>query len=644
MPLISGTSFAGYTILSQLSSGAMGEVYLAQHARLPRHDALKILNEQLTTQSDYRSRFIREADLASSLSHPHIVEVYDRGEFEDHLWIAMRYVDGFDTRRLLRESHPFGMPPGDVLTVITAIADALDYAHDKGLLHRDIKPANILLNRPHGGKQRVMLTDFGTARNSDEISGLTQTNTTVGTVAYSAPEQLMGHPMDGRADQYALAATAYHLLTGTTLFPNEDAASVINSHLTRQPPRISTIRPELAAVDEVLNKALSKNPADRFRRCLDFANAVGERISGQPGFHLGNADLTLPASVIAPPPWLPQGPPPGQARPPTGRRRSGKLVAALTVGAVLVIAGVVAAIALPDTERTNTAQNTEAARQDARLAAQHYLEALARGQASAALALSDSPPANSQFLTDAVLQQAIAVAPITDITATNPTAGGSTNPDAQRVIIAARFGATPSQTSVWVRRKPGGWRLDNTTATVPLGPTAAQSALPKAVAIWGVPTNGTNPAVVFPGVLMFSSSNRFVDISSAPVPVLLDSLSTDAPPPPVRLTAALNDAGRQGLEAAMDARIRRCYTTNPRPPGCPATIVDSPVFNSPLSPKPGRFTEMSYTLDPLTMRVHMTGTAFWMFRNPDDYRLLINSFWDVSQNPPVFVHGAPSAS
>jgi serine/threonine-protein kinase len=153
--------------------------------------------------------------LASTLSHPHIVGVHDRGEFSGQLWISMDYVEGGDAARLLRERYPAGMPQDLVLKIVTEVAGALDYAHTKGMLHRDVKPANIMLSDADGdGHQRVLLADFGIARHIDDISGLTDTNMTVGTTAYSAPEQLMGDDLDGRADQYALAATAYHLLTG----------------------------------------------------------------------------------------------------------------------------------------------------------------------------------------------------------------------------------------------------------------------------------------------------------------------------------------------------------------------------------------------------------------------------------------------
>lgn len=634
MPLMSGTSFAGYTIVSRLGAGAMGEVYLAQHPRLPRRDALKILNDQVTDQSDYRDRFVREADLASSLWHPHIVGVYDRGEFDGHLWIAMRYVDGVDTRRLLSTAYPSGLPVADVLAVVTGIGSALDYAHQKGLLHRDVKPANILLTRPQGGKQRILLTDFGIARSRDEISGLTQTNMMVGTAAYSAPEQLMGQDLDGRADQYALAASAYHLLTGTTLFPFENPVAIINSHLNIPPPRIGMIRPELAALDEVLALALAKNPGDRFTRCMDFANALGERISAQTGFHLSNMDLTMPAPVA-----MPGGRQVAARDSRRGIRRPGRLVAALTTCAVLVAAGVVAALALPNVNSANTEQRTDAARQDARAAAQRYVEALAHGQASAALAAGGAQPASTQFLTDTVLQHELAAGPMSDFSAADGAAGSPAGPDAQRVILAAQFGDAPSQASVWVRNKSSEWRLDNATVAVPLGPPDVQNESLKAVAVWGVPTNSVNPIIVFPGILQFSSSNRLVDVTSPPVPVLLDKLAADAPAPMVRLAVVLNDAGRQSINAATDARLRRCFAEPGADPSCPHQLDGSLLPAMPTTPTPVRFENLNYSFDPLTMQVRMTGKGFWMSKRPDDVQNIIDSLWDVSKDPPVWVRG-----
>jgi serine/threonine protein kinase, bacterial len=277
MPLGRGQVFAGYTIVRLLGSGGMGEVYLAEHPRLPRHDALKVLPADVSADPEFRSRFNREADLAATLFHPHIVGVHDRGEFEGQLWIAMDYVEGTDTGQLMKAQYPDGLSEHDVCAIVTAVAGALDYANQKGLLHRDVKPANILLTEPEDGERRVLLADFGIARQLADVSGLTATNMTVGTVSYAAPEQLMGADIDGRADQYALAATAFHLLTGATPYQHSNPVAVISQHLKAAPPKLSDRRPELAYLDPVLSKALAKEPSDRFDRCRDFATKLAQR-------------------------------------------------------------------------------------------------------------------------------------------------------------------------------------------------------------------------------------------------------------------------------------------------------------------------------------------------------------------------------
>ena len=283
MPLSDGATFAGFTIVRLLGSGGMGEVYLAQHPRLPRKDALKILPAEWSADEEYRSRFDREAALASTLWHPHVVGVHDRGECDGQLWISMDFVDGLDAGRLLAERCASGLPANEAIRIVTAVASGLDYAHKQGLLHRDVKPANIMVTQyQDAGEQRILLTDFGIARHLDDVSGLTATNTTVGTVAYCAPEQLLGEDIDGRADQYALAATAYHLLTGRQLFPHSNPAVVISRHLSTPAPALADIRPELTALNSVLSKALSKNPGDRFATCTEFARALTESAAAPP--------------------------------------------------------------------------------------------------------------------------------------------------------------------------------------------------------------------------------------------------------------------------------------------------------------------------------------------------------------------------
>jgi serine/threonine-protein kinase len=274
MPLNNGEVFAGYVIQRLLGTGGMGEVYLAQHPRLPRHDALKILSSASTTDEEFRARFIREAELAATLWHPHIVGVLDRGEFNGRLWISMDYVDGTDAGRLVRERYPDGMPEQDVSEIVTAVADALDFGHDRRLLHRDVKPENILVTASDGQRRRVLLTDFGIARRIDDVSNLTDANVAMGTISYVAPEQLLGKPLDGRADQYALAATTFHLLTGAPPFQDSNRAVVVSHHLNTPPPRISERRPDLAHLDAVLARALAKDPNERYSNCADFARAL----------------------------------------------------------------------------------------------------------------------------------------------------------------------------------------------------------------------------------------------------------------------------------------------------------------------------------------------------------------------------------
>jgi serine/threonine-protein kinase len=299
MPLADGQVIAGYTILRSLGAGGMGEVYLAQHPRLPRRDALKVLSESVCAESEYCERFKREADIAATLWHPHIVEVHDRGEVDGQLWISMDYVEGTDTARLLAERYLDGLPPDKVVRIVTAVADALDYAHQRGLLHRDVKPANILMANPGTDGERVMLADFGIARRVGEASSLTGTNMTVGTVAYAAPEQLKGEDVDGRADQYALAATAFQLLTGTPPYQHSNPAVVISKHLTADPPDIGTRRPELSRLGPVLGKALAKSPNDRYDRCIDFARALGRQIGAEEQA-LGSDETMLASAATGP--------------------------------------------------------------------------------------------------------------------------------------------------------------------------------------------------------------------------------------------------------------------------------------------------------------------------------------------------------
>lgn len=330
--LTAGEDFAGFRIIRPLGAGGMGEVYLVDHPRLPRQEALKVLSPELSADPDYRQRFASEADLAAKLWHPHIVEVRDRGEADGQLWISMAYVDGQDAARLLAQKYPAGMPAEQVIPIVAAVASALDYAHGNGTLHRDVKPANIFLSSPDaGGESRVLLGDFGIARDLADPAGMTATGMTLGTLAYSAPEQLNGDPLDGRADQYALAATAHHLLTGAPLFPVTNPVAAISRHLTAPPPKVSSIHPALASLDGVLAKALSKNPDDRYPSCVDFAQALAAAATGSPSA----ISPTAPTQQAPVPP--PSTPPSVAAQPVGGQQPRWMLPAALGVIAAVIV-------------------------------------------------------------------------------------------------------------------------------------------------------------------------------------------------------------------------------------------------------------------------------------------------------------------
>lgn len=343
MALEVGQGFAGYTILRVLGAGGMGQVYLATHPRLPRDEALKVLPRDLTANPEYRGRFVREAELAAGLSHPHIVGIHDRGEQDGQFWISMDHVAGTDVGQLLRSQFPGGMPVDQVVPIIAAVASALDYAHHRGLLHRDVKPANILLSNIDGQAPRAFLADFGIARRIDDSTGLTATNMTVGTAAYAAPEQLKAQAIDGRADQYALACTAFHMLTGAPPYNHSNPAVVITRHVTSPPPPIGACRPELAGLDSVFAKAMAKEPSHRFASCEEFAEHLAHPRDAATYHYETNYEtqplLGVTTQVL-----------PRQA-PPKKKRRSRLLIGALAVIAVLVAGGVFAGMKLTEPKK-----------------------------------------------------------------------------------------------------------------------------------------------------------------------------------------------------------------------------------------------------------------------------------------------------
>ncbi|MBL1077839.1 serine/threonine protein kinase [Nocardia sp. 2] len=258
----------------------MGAVYLAQHPRLPRQVAVKILLAGFGEDTEFRARFIREAELAGALSHPNLVAVHDRGLDGEVLWLAMQYVEGFDAAQLIAQG-PGVLTPARAVYIVGEAARGLDAVHRAGLLHRDVKPGNILISPRPDGADRVLVTDFGIARPMADSHALTAAGSVLATLGYAAPEQIRAEPVDQRADVYALGCTLYQMLTGAQPFVRESPIAVMRAHLEDPPPAPSRREAGVPRqLDAVIARALAKHPADRYPSCGALAEAAYAALHG----------------------------------------------------------------------------------------------------------------------------------------------------------------------------------------------------------------------------------------------------------------------------------------------------------------------------------------------------------------------------
>lgn len=303
-----GETFAAYRIESELGRGGMGVVYLAEHIHLERKVALKLLVPELTDDASFRERFIRESKAAAGLDHPNIIQIYDAGEIEGLLYLSMRFAPGRDLKDVLESDG--ALPPKRALDLVEQGGRALDAAHVQGLVHRDVKPQNMQITK-RGSTEHVYLLDFGLTKLLQAKSGLTRAGTFMGTVDYVSPEQIEGRVVDHRTDIYSLGCVLYECLSGSVPYDRDSEMSVVHAHIAENPPRPSLLKPELVPFDEVIAKAMAKNPHERYGSCWELmraARAAQERVE----------ELAAPAggTVIGPMPTpAPQSWAPPQQQP-----------------------------------------------------------------------------------------------------------------------------------------------------------------------------------------------------------------------------------------------------------------------------------------------------------------------------------------
>ena len=301
-----GATFAGYRVESLVGRGGMGVVYRATDTSLDRTVALKLIAPELAEDPRLRARFLKEQRLAASLEHPSVVPIYEAGERDGQLFLAMRFIEGSDLKTAIHRDG--GLAPERSLAILAQIADALDAAHRRGLVHRDVKPGNILIDEDG----HAYLTDFGITKRVGAAS--TDTGHVLGTLDYLAPEQIRGEPIDGRTDCYALACVLYECVAGAPPFHRDTEAETMWAHLQESPPPL----PGYPALDPVLRKALAKDKGERHATCVELIDAACAALG-----------LAAPASVR-------------RVRVPQGLLRRGRVILA----AGLLLLGAVAAAAI----------------------------------------------------------------------------------------------------------------------------------------------------------------------------------------------------------------------------------------------------------------------------------------------------------
>jgi serine/threonine protein kinase len=267
-----GSVFAGHRLDAIAGRGGMGVVYKATHLALDRVVALKLIAPEISGDESFRERFKQESMTAAALDHGNVVPIYDAGEEHGQLYVTMRHVPGTDLRALIEKNG--ALPPAEAASIIAQIADALDAAHERGLVHRDVKPGNILIE-DRGGTRHAYLTDFGLTKHAASDSGMTKTGMFVGTLDYIAPEQLQGQAVDARTDVYSLSCVLYQAVTGQVPYPRDSEPSKMWAHMGEDPPKVRQVRADVPdAFEEVIERGMAKKPEDRYPSTGDLGRAA----------------------------------------------------------------------------------------------------------------------------------------------------------------------------------------------------------------------------------------------------------------------------------------------------------------------------------------------------------------------------------
>ena len=352
MPLAEGTRLGNCRLVRKLGEGGMAEVWEAVDVSLERRIAVKVVKETISSLPEFDARFRREAKTAAQLEHPNILPIYGFGVEDGVAYIEMPYLSGGTLGARLDAGPP--PPPETACEWVEALASALDAAHERGIIHRDIKAVNVLFDQ----SGRIVLGDFGLAKNVADRSGLTATGTLMGTPMYLSPEQARGLALTPASDQFALGVLAYRMLTGQMPWgPNAAPAVIMMRIVSQAPPAPSTLRPELpAGVDAVFERVLAKKPEGRYESCGEFAAALRGALSPHPKPSSGDTPtiaasqpilVSSPYPAPAPPAVMPEPRPrprplaPAPAPPPAPRRTGLIVVLMLFLGVNSVVLGLV---------------------------------------------------------------------------------------------------------------------------------------------------------------------------------------------------------------------------------------------------------------------------------------------------------------